>query len=36
MEQFMEEEEINRHILRKLDFKPQEYLNWRNNKIEKV
>ncbi len=32
MEQFMEEEEINGHILRKLDFKPQEYLKWRNNK----
>src|SRR6266496_5608159 len=33
MEQFMEEEEeINGYILRKLDFKPQEYLKWRNNK----
>ncbi len=37
MEQFMkEEEEINGHILRKLDFKSQEYLKWRNNKIKKV
>src|SRR6266496_935543 len=33
MKQFMkEEEEINGYILRKLDFKPQEYLKWRNNK----
>ena len=33
MEQFMKkEEEINGHTLWKLDFKPQEYLKWRNNK----
>ncbi len=33
MEQFMKKkEEINGYTIQKLDFKPQEYLKWKNNK----